>query len=110
MGDRAAQNHVTIAVMLAIAVVVALLGPAASAGGDARLARGICPSGDIAITPHEAQADSAVRYVSSPAVADCVVRWARVAPGPGEWRIVSSWPDHRIYLTTGIADITVFIQ
>lgn len=95
--------------MLALSIATALV--ATPASGDDRPARrvaGSCPYGDVAFTETESQADYSVRFVSSQAAADCVIRWTSIAPGHGQWREVSSWPDFRVYRTTGIADLTVY--
>lgn len=88
--------------MLALAITVALASIRAGTGG--------CPYGNVEFVEAEAQADYTVRFVNSQAAADCVIRWTSVAPGPGFWREVTSWPDFRVYVTTGIADFTVLAQ
>lgn len=101
--------------MLALALSTALLTPeiagARSDGGRPRgAAVGGCPHGNVEIVSSKAKADYSVRFVNSRATADCVVRWVSVAPGPGHWREVSSFPDFRIYVTDGIADLTVLAE
>ncbi len=71
---------------------------------------GACPYGDVEFVSSQAKADATIRFVNSQAAADCVVRWASVAPGPGYWREVSSFPDIRLFVTDGIANYTVFIE
>ena len=88
--------------MFAIVLVTALASIGTGTGG--------CPHGDIEFVSSQAKADSTVRFVGSQVAADCVVRWTSVAPGPGYWREVSSFPDFRLYVTDGIADFTVFIE
>lgn len=84
-------------------LVIALIGAIANSQSNA------CPHGDVSYSS-KAKADYTVRFVNSTAAADCVVRWVSVAPGPGHWRRVSSFPDFRVYVTDGIADITVFAE
>jgi hypothetical protein len=99
--------------MLTIALVGVLataLGASSDGPEPERTAVGGCPYGDIQIVSSKAKADYSVRFVSSAAKADCVVRWVSVAPGPGQWRRTSSFPDVRIYPTNGIADLTVYAQ
>lgn len=88
---------------LTLATILASTGAEASHRGD-------CPYGDIAFVSSQAKADATVRFVRTQAAADCVVRWTSVAPGPGYWREVSSFPDFRLFVTTGIADFTVFTE
>ncbi len=99
--------------MLALALVTTLASTptAGDHGGPSRgVAVGGCPHGDVEIVSSKATADYSVRFVSSAATADCVVRWVSVAPGPGHWRRTSSFPDFRIYVTNGIADLTVLAK
>ncbi len=91
--------------MLTLALVTALVGPEIGTSQNST-----CPSGNIEFVSSKAKADYSVRFVNSRATADCVVRWVSVAPGPGHWREVSSFPDFRIYVTDGIADITVLAE
>jgi len=94
---------------IAVALVVTLT---ASAGDSARSLAGAgrCPHGDVEFVGAEAQAHLSIRFVSSQAAADCVVRWTTIAPGPGEWREGARWPAYRLFATDGIADLTVFIK
>ena len=109
--------------MLVLALVAALVAPkigndfrptAAATRGDGGHSRGAavggCPHGNVQIVSSKAKADYSVRFVSSAVAADCVVEWTTVAPGPGHWREVSSFPDFRIVVTEGIADITVYAR
>ena len=96
---------------LTIALTIALTNPTSGDGGPARgVAVGGCPHGDVEIVASKAKANFTVRFVNSRAAADCVVRWVTVAPGPGHWRQTSSFPDFRIYVTDGIADLTVLAE
>ena len=99
--------------MLIVALLTALT-TAPAARSDAGLPRGAavggCPHGNVEIVSSKAKADYSIRFVRSAAAADCVVEWVTVAPGPGHWRQVSSFPDFRIYPTEGIADLTVYAE
>lgn len=69
-----------------------------------------CPYGDVQFVRSPALADLTVRFVRSRAKADCVLAWVTVAPGPGQWREVDSWPDMTVYATDGFADLTVYVK
>ena len=77
-------------------------------GSLALLAALSCPHGNVQFVSSPALADYTVRFVGSRAAADCVIKWASIAPGRGEWREVDSFPDFRVFATEGIADFTAF--
>lgn len=111
MGHRGAPRSATIDPMLALAVALALTANEAEveAETEAVIERG-CPYGSVQYTSSPATADYTVRFVTSQVRADCVVRWVTVAPGPGQWRKVASWPDFRVFVTSGIADFDVYAR